>query len=47
MNGPTPMEKLARHIASALGENQPQGPYYLLEIYQDWPFAHEIAPQFG
>jgi thioesterase domain-containing protein len=45
MNGPIPLEKLARHIVSALCEKQPQGPYYLGGYCRDAIYAYEVARQ--
>ena len=43
--GPKPIEKLARHIVSAICEKQPQGPYYLCGYCQGGLFAYEVARQ--
>jgi len=43
--GPNYMEKLARHMMSALCEKQPQGPYYLGGFCRDGVFACEVARQ--
>jgi thioesterase domain-containing protein len=40
-----PLEKLARHIVSALCEKQPQGPYYLGGFCSEAVFAYEVARQ--
>ncbi len=45
--GPNLMEKLARHMVSALCEKQPQGPYYLCGYCQDGIFAYEVARQLA
>ncbi|HXP81623.1 MAG TPA: phosphopantetheine-binding protein [Verrucomicrobiae bacterium] len=45
MKGPNPMEKLARHMVSAICEKQPQGPYYLGGFCCEAVFAYEVARQ--
>jgi thioesterase domain-containing protein len=45
LKGPNPVEKLARHMVSALCERQPQGPFYLCGYCQDGIFAYEVARQ--
>jgi thioesterase domain-containing protein len=45
VKGPKDMEKLARHIVSAISEKQPQGPYYLSGYCQGGLFAYEVARQ--
>ena len=45
MKEPNPLEKLARHMVSALCEKQPQGPYYLGGFCCDGVFAYEVARQ--
>ena len=45
MRGPEPLEKLARHMVSALCEKQPEGPYYLGGFCSDAVFAYEVARQ--
>jgi thioesterase domain-containing protein len=45
MKGPRPIEKLARHVVSAICEKQPQGPYYLCGYCQGGLFAYEAARQ--
>jgi thioesterase domain-containing protein len=45
MKGPKPMEKLARHMVSALSEKQARGPYYLCGYCQNGLFACEVARQ--
>ena len=45
VKGPNYMEKLARHMVSALCEKQPQGPYYLGGFCRDGVFACEVARQ--
>jgi thioesterase domain-containing protein len=47
MKWPNPMEKLARHIVSALCEKQAHGPYYLCGYCQDGIFAYEVARQLA
>jgi len=47
IEGPNAMEKLARHMVSALCEKQPQGPYYLCGYCQDGIFAYEVARQLA
>ena len=47
VKGPNPMEKLARHMVSALCEKQPQGPYYLCGYCKDGIFAYEVARQLA
>jgi len=47
MKGPNPLEKLARHMVSALFEKQPRGPYYLCGYCQDGIFAYEVARQLA
>jgi thioesterase domain-containing protein len=45
MKGSRPIEKLARHVVSAICEKQPQGPYYLCGYCQGGLFAYEAARQ--
>src|ERR1700722_10376025 len=45
LKGPNATERLAREMASALCEKQPQGPYYLGGFCCDGVFAYEIARQ--
>jgi len=45
LNEPNSLEKLARHMVSALCEKQPQGPYYLAGFCCDAVFAYEVARQ--
>ena len=45
MKVPNPMEKLARHMVSAICEKQPQGPYYLGGFCCEAVFAYEVARQ--
>jgi thioesterase domain-containing protein len=45
MRDANPLEKLARHMVSALCEKQPQGPYYLGGFCAEGAFAFEIARQ--
>jgi thioesterase domain-containing protein len=45
MKGSRPMEKLTRHVVSAICEKQPQGPYYLCGYCQGGLFAYEAARQ--
>jgi thioesterase domain-containing protein/acyl carrier protein len=47
MKGPNSFEKLARHMVSALCEQQPQGPYYLGGFCNDGIFAYEVARQLA
>lgn len=47
MRGPNAMEKLARHLVSALCEKQKQGPYYLCGFCIDGVFAYEVARQLS
>lgn len=47
MKGPNAMEKLARHMVSALCEKQKQGPYYLCGFCIDGVFAYEVARQLS
>ena len=45
LNEPNSLEKLARHMVSALCEKQPQGPYNLAGFCCDALFAYEVARQ--
>lgn len=45
MKGPNPIEKLARHMVSAVCKQQPRGPYYLCGYCQYGLFAYEVARQ--
>ena len=45
--GPNAMEKLARHMVSALCEKQRQGPYYICGFCIDGVFAYEVARQLS
>lgn len=45
MKAPNPMEKLARHMVSAICEKQPLGPYYLGGFCCEAVFAYEVARQ--
>lgn len=47
MKGPNAMEKLARHMVSALCKHQAQGPYYLCGYCKDGIFAFEVARQLA
>jgi thioesterase domain-containing protein len=47
MKGPNAMEKLARHMVSALCEKQGQGPYYICGFCIDGVFAYEVARQLS
>jgi thioesterase domain-containing protein len=45
--GPNAMERLSRHIVSALCEKQRQGPFYLCGFCVDGVFAYEVARQLS
>jgi len=45
MKGPNPIEKLARHMVSAVCKKQVRGPYYLCGYCQYGVFAYEVATQ--
>jgi thioesterase domain-containing protein len=47
MKGPNAMEKLARHMVSALCEKQGQGTYYICGFCIDGVFAYEVARQLS
>jgi thioesterase domain-containing protein/acyl carrier protein len=47
LSGRNSLEKLARHMVSALREKQPLGPYYLCGYCQDGIFAYEVARQLA
>jgi len=47
MKGPRALEKLARHMVSALCEKQRQGPYYVCGFCIDGVFAYEVARQLS
>jgi thioesterase domain-containing protein len=43
--GANPMQKLSRHLVTALLEKQERGPFYLTGFCQDGLFAYEVAQQ--
>ncbi len=47
LKGPRAIEKLARHMVSALCEKQGQGPYYVCGFCIDGVFAYEVARQLS